>query len=367
MYSLQYIQMSWPLGHNTCRLLAASKYVNAFAAWLSVGFVALSRCLSLQKNLLSRKFLYGTRGHLVVLSIWVYAALLVSPSFFNIYGQFGYNRKMGKCDFLELNENDPHVLFYTVGFLVPLCILLVSYAIIWRMSRESSKFLKTLTAENKIQLDSRDHRLTIMILLVCGCYVIFVGPIALINVLDYNAEKPEIHLVFFLLYWLQYSFNFVVYALRNEQYRKAYKFFLSHVWKTCCRPRNTVPHNTIFVLNCQNHVLQADLQGDNVGGTSLVLNEIMDICVSYSGKLKLDKSYKETVEVEAGPSSTIIILPGNLESSSFKTKEKQRQKISSRVVRRTRRSSGNSSLFRSEWIYNLDKEENGRKLSYSLS
>ena len=35
-----------------------------------------------------------------------------------------------------------------------------------------------------------------MILLVCGCYVIFVGPIALINVLDYNAEKPgEIYFI----------------------------------------------------------------------------------------------------------------------------------------------------------------------------
>ena len=26
-----------------------------------------------------------------------------------------FYRKMGKCDFLELDGNDPHVLFYAVG------------------------------------------------------------------------------------------------------------------------------------------------------------------------------------------------------------------------------------------------------------
>ncbi len=61
--------------------------------------------------------------------------------------------------------------------------------------------------------------MTWTLFLICFCYLLFVMPISLINIIDYEARNLELHLLFFCIYWMQYSLNFVVYALRSEQYR----------------------------------------------------------------------------------------------------------------------------------------------------
>ena len=78
-------------------------------------------------------------------------------------------------------------------------------------------------------LQKRDIRMTTTLFLVCFCYFLFVAPIAVANIVDYHVNKPEVHLGTHCLYWLQYSLNFVIYAARSEQYRKAYLFFLNQV------------------------------------------------------------------------------------------------------------------------------------------
>lgn len=74
--------------------------------------------------------------------------------------------------------------------------------------------------------------MTITILFICLSYIVFVMPISLCNVLDPDVNNPNIHLGAFCLYWSQYSLNFVVYAARSEQYRKAYIAFLKMVKET---------------------------------------------------------------------------------------------------------------------------------------
>jgi len=352
-YSIQYLYKFWPLGHEMCVIWASIRYINAFAAWMAVGFVALSRCLALKNRLLCKKILYGTRGYLVIGLIWVYAVIMVIPSLTEAYGQFGYNRKNGKCDFVEKDGLDPHFFFYAVGFLFPLAILVVSYFIIWKTSKKSSKYLKQLTNENRTQLENRDHRLTIMILLVCGCYVVFVGPIAFINMYDVHVDVPELHLIFFFVYWLQYSFNFLIYALRNEQFRAAYNFFLAFVWQSCCRRKRD--HNTVFMISAfpptnRHRVRQSapDLRLAAIDNLNVVddarANRGVDIRVDYSMDVEIENSlqvsYKGTIEVERGSSPAIIILPGKLNKSFIRTtisQDGKRQNYEEEIFHRQKR------------------------------
>ena len=53
------------------------------------------------------------------------------------------------------------------------------------------------------------------------CYFVFVLPITFVHEVD-----AYIHLGALCIYWLQYSLNFVIYAARIEQYRRAYVLFL---------------------------------------------------------------------------------------------------------------------------------------------
>ncbi len=77
------------------------------------------------------------------------------------------------------------------------------------------------------KLNNRDHHMTWTILLICTCYVIFAFPITILNVLGLEATWRKVQLTLFSIYWLQYCINFVIYALRSRQYRKAYWDFLT--------------------------------------------------------------------------------------------------------------------------------------------
>ena len=46
--------------------------------------------------------------------------------------------------------------------------------------------------------------MTWTLLLICLCYLIFVMPISIVNMINYETPDPDLHLVCFCIYWLQY-------------------------------------------------------------------------------------------------------------------------------------------------------------------
>ena len=101
-----------------CRYTTSFRYVNVFADWMSVGMIAVSRCMSLKKI-----YIFERNAKYIAISIWVYAAILFFSSavsrsdliltstyvhtifatfiyFFQTYGIFGYDCITGKCDLL---------------------------------------------------------------------------------------------------------------------------------------------------------------------------------------------------------------------------------------------------------------------------
>ena len=77
--------------------------------------------------------------------------------------------------------------------------------------------------------------MTWTILFVCISYFIFVMPISLLNIFDSKVWFPASHVIAFCIYWSQYSLNCVVYAVRSDQYRKAYVCFLMRLFDTIRR------------------------------------------------------------------------------------------------------------------------------------
>ena len=118
--------------------------MNAFAAWMALGLVALSRCLSLVCPELSKAVSMKKRNLMVVVCVWVYAIILVLPTSLKMYGKFGYDPHLGKCDFIvtEPDKIHPRVMFLSIGFIIPMIMIIVSYSTIWRTTVKSSSFLK---------------------------------------------------------------------------------------------------------------------------------------------------------------------------------------------------------------------------------
>ncbi len=87
-----------------------------------------------------------------------------------------------------------------------------------------------MSNQTKALIQTREMKMTWTLLLISLCYLVCVGPITIMNITDPMANNLELNLAFFCIYWLQYTLNFFIYAMRSEQFRTAYADFLYRTW-----------------------------------------------------------------------------------------------------------------------------------------
>ena len=80
LYAIQYLEQQWPFSEFTCIFFGFIRYIIAFADWMSLAFIAISRCLGLIKPKIAEKCLSGGNGFLIICGIWIYALILVLPA-----------------------------------------------------------------------------------------------------------------------------------------------------------------------------------------------------------------------------------------------------------------------------------------------
>ena len=70
--------------------------------------------------------------------------IMVLPPVFKWYGEFGYDERHGKCDYLEITDDflTSKRISFGIAFIIPLIMILVSYIILWKKSL-TSIYLKT--------------------------------------------------------------------------------------------------------------------------------------------------------------------------------------------------------------------------------
>ena len=76
---MQYWYQRWVWGSNLCFITTAFRYINAFADWMCVSMIAVSRCITLSKPDLAEKLFGRRNGKLIILLVWIYANLLILP------------------------------------------------------------------------------------------------------------------------------------------------------------------------------------------------------------------------------------------------------------------------------------------------
>ncbi len=80
------------------------------------------------------------------------------------------------------------------------------------------------------QTERQEIKLTWTLLGVSLCYIVCVGPLAIMNMIDPYLTCQYVYLCIYAIYWLQYSLNFFIYALWNKQFRSAYVDFFVETW-----------------------------------------------------------------------------------------------------------------------------------------
>ena len=79
-YAATYLTRGWPFGYNLCGISSAFIHMNAYADWICLGLIALSRCLSLTRPTFWCKMCSHKNILVLFLSVWIYAFVLILPT-----------------------------------------------------------------------------------------------------------------------------------------------------------------------------------------------------------------------------------------------------------------------------------------------
>ena len=83
------------------------------------------------------------------------------------------------------------------------------------------------------QLSAREHRMTRTIGTICAAFLVCNLPAIIHKALDPRGTCLFLSHAFKVLFHVNYSFNFVIYAASSRQYREAYLLFLNDCILSC--------------------------------------------------------------------------------------------------------------------------------------
>jgi len=150
----------------------------------------------------------------------------------------------------------------------------------------------------------RDIWLTSRLCLVSFCYILLVSPIVVPSAIKIQTDWK---LVGFMIYWLQYALNFLIYAAICLEYRMYYKLYLKSLFP-CIFGANPVKDDREIFSIANVGKAKSDPKRGN--------GEKIDIKIDCSLQMKHEKivfSCKGEIEGQCLPATAVIILPQNLE------------------------------------------------------
>ncbi|KAL7634084.1 UNVERIFIED_CONTAM: hypothetical protein RMT77_015412 [Armadillidium vulgare] len=225
--------------NTTCRYLAFFSYSNTIISFLTVGFMALERSVTIyryQRNL-SPKRLFSpikTMSYMAILFI----GGMPSPTLalFEKFGRFGYNQNTLRCDFMPTGNASylitPRVFFFGLQSTVPISFIIIGYFVILMQVYSSNRFItgyKSITTTVK-SMCIRKNKTTRLIIVMLTLFLVCVIPKCIYNVAireDEFGEKKnqKIGIAMYCLCFVHYVANNFIYVISNEKYRNIYRQF----------------------------------------------------------------------------------------------------------------------------------------------
>ena len=250
--SYELIAMKWPFGEILCRLKVMLAIMISITEVQSISLVAISRYLDLKKSKLWKNWTNNKLSLLtILLTPWLLSSIILFlPWIPSMEVDFTWNCSAGGCgvisDCSSFNCNasiSAGALFIT-GYILFLNIFSVVvsgifYFLLTSVAKSTSKYLKENVskcgkslANIASKIDKRESKMTRTILILIGVHVVCNIPMVLIQVLGNSVQSSSIgrredgtiilwHVVM-IIWILQFSVNFFIYAGSNEQYQMAY-------------------------------------------------------------------------------------------------------------------------------------------------
>lgn len=260
-------KVPWENYKDACSFSAFLRYTNAISEWTTLGLMALERCICIHKfrhnSRRPNKWFTCWKTFFYCLSIWLFGIALQMPTYLGVYGTFGYNNITLKCDFMATSaEASPRIMFFTMETAIP-CILIFigNNFILVQVYANNSRILSVMGSHACQQAQLRRSRTTSVIVRLLIVFLICVIPICLYNIIFIKDDAtlretiPELGIVLYCIYFLQYCINNFIYVVCFEKYRCAYYQFLCFILCRKVEPLTTAkapplrPSNQVYTIS----------------------------------------------------------------------------------------------------------------------
>ncbi len=163
------------------------------------------------------------------------------------WSRIEYNPRTNACSYARDASTSFHYLLFSVGAIIPLCVIAIFYTLLFlavRRSRNRVRVVVIAVAQTNTQnrqdqpkqnsvLRSRDVKLSVTLFVIFVVFLVCFCPYSLANLLDSSGERfsSTLHKIVSWIFFLNCAVNPVLYALMNKAFREAYLAILG----SCCQ------------------------------------------------------------------------------------------------------------------------------------
>lgn len=168
----------------------------------------------------------------IIPSLWGACFLIDLPNLLG-WGRHSFDAKAMLCTYDYTYSYSYTVFFVGIGFILPLSVLVISYAKIFAYARTVMKEMNDMmTQQTRQAIRSTDKKLLKTVLIVVVAFFTVWAPYTVISFFDPRGTWPRpVYVGAILCMHSSSCINSILYATTNEVFRKGYVNFLK---VTCC-------------------------------------------------------------------------------------------------------------------------------------
>ncbi|XP_002740035.2 somatostatin receptor type 2-like [Saccoglossus kowalevskii] len=231
------VSPNWQLGGAVCKILLSVDGLNQFTGIYILTTMTLDRYLAIVHPMTTTNIRTPTKAKWITLLVWLFSLLIVLPLF--IYSDVvEISENQNVCTvILPGNFNKQHFIFYTfiLGFVVPLTVIVISYALIMSdLSLSNKNILSTMQNASK--------KVIKMVILYVSLFVICWLPFYVIQFVNgffmVKRDQPPksfavLHFLSVCLSYANCAMNPFIHTIIGESFRTHFKRMLRDVREPC--------------------------------------------------------------------------------------------------------------------------------------
>ncbi|KAI2797261.1 hypothetical protein BLOT_011242 [Blomia tropicalis] len=232
----RYLTRSWPFGSFTCRLYPVFYYGTVASSLMLITVITINRLIMIAFNQRYQRIYTKRCTHLQIAFCWLFSFGIMAVPMFELWGRTGLHGPTFSCTILRDQWNrSPKKYLFTLGFVMPMSVIVCCYTIIMVHVRRQTRIVRSNqinrrganggnpSMNTKSRTSKRDLRLTLLISVVFGAFMLCFMPLFIGNVILPDDRAPYFHVLASICAWTNSCLNPFIYFALNPRYRNAFK------------------------------------------------------------------------------------------------------------------------------------------------